>query len=145
MIEASAQNQLEPGIKGWLLAFLLWIGIVSPLFNLGLGVWFAINVDQTDVPAGLGLVFWLVMILRVGSRVAAALTMYFRRIPSSVWVSLGVLWFSGPILILASWTTVGGEINIGGFVRSTLIALAWTLFLIRSQRVKLTYRYRAEA
>jgi hypothetical protein len=138
-----------PGIRGWLLAFMLWFGVISPLWSAGFSV-FALYWLERWNPNDAALMReenWDVLLLavsflRAGMRVAAAALMYFRRKAYSVWFALLVLWLSGPLLILGTWAWIEGEIDVPGFVRSVLIALAWSLFLLFSQRVKAIYGFR---
>jgi hypothetical protein len=154
MMAAEARNQfksqpLEPGIRGWLLVFVIWLGVVSPLWTVGLSavlMWRLEQVNPTDAALmrdiGWDVLLWVVTILRAAMRIIAALAMYFRRMQSSVWLALAMLWLSGPLLILGPWIIRAGEVHVPGLVRSGVIALAWSVFLFVSLRVKLTYGIR---
>lgn len=148
----TVRQQTEPGIRGGLLAFVIWIGIVSPVWTLVFSIFMVFwlergNPGDAELMRDLGwdVLLWVVTIVRTGLRVAAGLFMYLRRTSTSVWISLAVLWISGPLLILGTWAVVEGEISVAGLVRSAIIALAWTLFLIMSRRVKITYNFRNAA
>ena len=150
--DVAAIGPTEAGIRGWLLAFLLWLGLISPLWTLGftafIGFWLELK-NPTDAAlmreTGWDVVLWVVTILRAGTRVAAALLMYFRRVPSSVWFAFVVLWFSGPLLILGAWVVVEGELSTIGLVRSAVVALGLSIFLFVSRRVRVTYSFRSDA
>lgn len=140
----------EPGIRGWLLAFIVWLGIVAPLWTVGLSIVLVLRLQQANPSdaaemheLGWDLLLWIVTILRAGLRIAAALLMWFRRTSASVWFALAALWISGPLLILGLWAIVRGEINVPGLIRSAVIALAWSFFLLVSRQVKITYGFRA--
>src|SRR4051794_18359372 len=114
--QPSEAPSLEPGVRGWLLAFLAWLGIVSPLWTLGLSVVLVFHLEQANPgdaalmrDMGWDILLWVVTILRAGTRIGAALLMYFRRGPASVWFALATLWFSGPLLIVGPWVLLGGE------------------------------------
>jgi hypothetical protein len=149
-IDHQPSRELKAGIRGWLLAFVVWLGIVSPVWTLGLSILIMLRLQQANPgdaalmqSMGWDTLLWLVTILRACSRVAVGLLMYFRRTAGSVWTALAVLWLSGPLLIVGPWAVLGGEINIPGLVRSAAIALAWSIFLLVSRRVKVTYGFRA--
>jgi hypothetical protein len=150
--EPSESRSLEPGVRGWLSAFLVWLGVISPLWTIGLSAVVVLRLNQANPgdaaimhDMGWDVLLWVVTILRAGTRIVAAALMYFRRVPASVWVALATLWFSGPALIIGPWLLLHGEMNVPGLVRSAAIALAWTIFLLVSRRVKSTYGFRATA
>lgn len=152
MATTSELRLVEPGVRGWLSAFLIWLGIVSPVWTLGLTVAIVLRLNQANPgdaalmhEMGWDVLLWVVAILRAGTRIVAAVLMYFRRVPGSVWFALATLWFSGPLLIIGPWALLDGEINFPGLVRSSAIALAWTVYLLVSRRVKATYGFRVEA
>jgi len=142
-------SQLKPGIQGWLLVFVLWLGVLNPVFWIGFNfVAFErmedVNPGDAELMREMGwdVLLWVVTLIREGMRIAAALILYFYRRPVSVWIAFAVLWLAGPLLILGTWGVVGGsEYNVAGLVRSALWALAWSLFLFMSQRVRLTYAF----
>ena len=143
------RQSIEPGIRGWLLAFVIWIGILSPLWTLGLSsfmVYWLERWNPSDAQLmrdmGWDVLLLIVTLVRAGLRIVAGLLMYLRRTSASVWIALAVLWISGPLLILGTWAMIEGEISVAGLVRSAIIALAWSLFLFMSLRVKLTYNFR---
>jgi hypothetical protein len=145
-----SSEPMVAGIRGWLLAFVLWMGIINPVFWIGftliiLNRMEAANPGDAELmrEAGWDVLMWVVTIFREAIRVAAALMLYFYRKPVSVWIALVALWLAGPLLILTTWVVMeGSEFNIAGLVRSALWAVGWSLFLLMSERVRLTYGFR---
>ena len=152
--ERKAENSpLKPGARGWLLVFVLWLGVINPVFWIGFNFFIFdrmedVNPGDAELMQILGwdVLIWVVTIIREGMRIASALALYFYRRPISVWIAFAVLWLSGPLLILCTWVIVGGsEYNVAALVRSALWALGWSLYLFMSQRVRITYAFRARA
>ena len=147
--ETVEAQQLAPGIRGWLLVFVLWLGILSPIFLIGFNFVIMRRLEQMN-PDDAALMrelnwdtlLWAVTLIREGMHIAAALALYFRRNSTAIWFALGILWLSGPLLILGTWVAVEGEYNVPGLVRSALVAGCWTLYLLLSRRVKVTYNFR---
>ncbi len=150
--ERKAENsQLEPGIHGWLLVFVLWLGVINPVFWIGFNfVVFdrleKMNPGDAELMREMGwdTLLWAVTIIREGMRIAAVLILYYYRRSVSVWIAFAVLWLAGPLLILGTWGAIeASEYSVAGLVRSALWAAGWSLFLFMSQRVRLTYHFRA--
>lgn len=141
---------VAPGISGWLLAFIIWLALLMPLYSIGLNV-ILISRMESVYPddavvfreAGMDVMLWTVTAVREMLRIGAAALLWFRRKPSSVWVAFVVLWLAGPLLILATWVALDGEMYVPGLIRAALVALAWSLFLFLSQRVTVTYGFRS--
>ena len=147
--DTAETQRLESGVRGWLLAFILWLGILSPVFWIGFNFVIMRRLEQANPDdavlmreMGWDVLLWVLTLAPEGMRVAAALMLYFLRQPISVWFALCVLWLSGPLLILGTWAAVEGEHNVPGLVRSALVAGCWTLYLLLSRRVKATYNFR---
>ena len=127
----------KPGVRGWLLLLVIWLGVVDPLYSLALNGFFA------DRWSAMGrtpdLAFWGPILAREGARILAALFLWFRRDSLAIWIVLGITWVFGPILVLATWTT---QVLPEAFIRSTAVALVITGYLMRSERVRATYKFR---
>lgn len=141
---------VAPGIQGWLLVFVIWLALLMPLYSIGLNVLLISRMESVYPEdavlfreTGMDVRLWAVTALREALRVAAAVLLLLRRTPSSVWIAFAVLWAAGPLLIIATWTIFGGELLSLGLLRAALVALAWSLFLFLSQRVKVTYGFRS--
>lgn len=141
---------VAPGIRGWLLAFIIWLALLMPLYSVGLNVLLISRMESVYPEeavlfreTGMDVKLWIVTAVREMLRIVAAALLWFRRKPSSVWTAFAVLWLAGPLLILATWVALDGEMYLPGLIRAALVALAWSLFLFLSQRVKVTYGFRS--
>ena len=150
--DTSVLEQLRPGIRGWLLFFILWLGVLSPVFWIGFNIVIMRRMEQMNPDDAVlmramnwDVLLWVVTLIREAMHIAAALMLYFRRNSTSVWFAIAILWLAGPFLILGTWAAVQGELNVAGLVRSALIAFVWTLYLFLSRRVKATYKFRVTA
>jgi hypothetical protein len=72
-------------------------------------------------------------------RIAAAAVLFLRRSPNAVWFTLAIVWLSGPLLVFGSWMMLGNQVMPWALIRSTAVAVAVTVYLIRSDRVRITY------
>jgi hypothetical protein len=145
----SGTQQVEPGIRGWLLVFILWLGVLSPVFWIGFNIVAMRRLEQANPDDAVlmremnwDVLLWAVTLIREGLHIAAALMLYVRRTSTAVWFALAILWLSGPLLILGTWAVVDGEDHWRGLARSALVAGCWTLYLLMSGRVKATYNFR---
>ena len=138
------------GFGGWLLLLCLWLGLVSPIWGIAL-LWMltgrmdSVNPNEAELfrASGMATFVWSVTAVRETLRIGAAALLYFRRRPSTVWIVTALIWLSGPVLIPASaaihWPA---EISSAGLGRSALVALAASLYLLLSRRVRNTYGFR---
>ncbi|GAA3890113.1 hypothetical protein GCM10022276_06440 [Sphingomonas limnosediminicola] len=136
----------SPALKGSLLLFIVWLGLVGPVYSVALNGFFAVRWAAMYPEAGSYYVtwhFWWFVAAREASRIIAALALV-RRSAAAVWFTILVLWVSGPALVTGTWLLSGPVIMPGALVRSTAIAAAATLYLLRSGRVRTVYRLRAE-
>lgn len=143
------------GIGGWLLLFLVMIGLVTPVLA-GLGAW-ASHSDKLADYLGPGrmralIAFdWTMVALRVllGWYVAARLIAVRRWL--SVRIAIAYLWLGLPVLLLVQ-ATLAHLLNWADFEQSLVYsfvqanpllwigaAIVWTAYLLRSKRVARTY------
>lgn len=148
--QSNQSASVAPGIRGWLLAFIIWLALLMPIYSIGLNVLLITRMESVYPEdavlfreTGMDVMLWTVTAVREMLRIGAAALLWFRRKPSSVWIALVVLWLAGPVLILATWVALDGEMHVPGLIRAALVALAWSLFLFLSQRVKVTYGFRS--
>jgi hypothetical protein len=131
-------------LRGWLLLFVLWLGAIGPLYSLALNGFFAARWSAM-YPAAAGYYaswsFWWFIAAREGSRMLAAAVLAVRRSPGAVWFAVLALWLSGPMLVTGAWLMSGHVIMPSALLRSTAIAAAATLYLLRSTRVRTVYRF----
>ena len=143
------------GIRGWLLFFVIVLGLIGPVssalsFSQELSSlaeadpeWGA-SVDYEDTVMGAWVVWGTTTILAL----AAVLLLVLRRTPSSVWITIAVLWVIGPAvsgLVLLDSATLGEPVPAElwvGFARSLIPAAIWTAYLMKSDRVANTYSFR---
>jgi len=145
----TASVTVESGVKGWLLVFVVWLGLVSPIFWVGFMVLVmsrmeTVNPDDAQMMRDFGLdqLLWIVTILRETIHIATALLLVFHRQAISVWIALSALWLAGPLFPFATWLIVGGELRYQGLGRSILFAAIWSGYLWLSKRVSITYGFR---
>jgi hypothetical protein len=132
----------EPALSGWLLLFVVWLGLVGPLYSLALNGYFVMQWQRIYPEAGAyygSWHFWWFIAAREAFRIGAALAMTIRRSADAVWFAILVLWFTGPCLATATWLLSGPVIMPSALVRSSAIAAAATLFLLRSRQVRAVY------
>ena len=133
-------------LRGWPLLFVLWLGVVGPIYSLALNGFFAVRWGAM-YPGGAYYYaswhFWWFIAARELSRIAAATTMLFWRSTYSVWIAISVLWLSGPTLVTATWLMAGYVAMPGALIRSTAIAAAATIYLTRSRQIRTIYRSEA--
>jgi hypothetical protein len=136
----NAEGVPKSGVRGWLLLLVLWLGVIDPLYSLALNGFFAGRWEalgrEPDVT------FWGPILARETARILAALLLWLRRDSHSVWIALAIVWLSGPIFVLATWTT---QVMPDAFIRSTAVALLVTGYLFRSERVRATYNFRTKS
>ena len=139
---ASETTIIKPGVRGGLLLLVLWLGIVDPIYSFALNGFVAARWQQA-YPQSAGYYgswhFWSFIVIREGMRIAAAAVLLLRRSPDAVWVALAIVWLSGPLLVLASWMMFGDQVMPWALIRSTAVAMAVTVYLMRSDRVRATY------
>ena len=133
---------VEPGIRGGLLLLVLWLGVLDPVYSVALNGFMAVRWQQM-YPQFAGYYvswhFWSFIVLREGMRIATAALLFLRRSPDAVWFTLAIVWLSGPLLVFGSWIVFGNQVMPWALLRSTAVAIAVTAYLIRSDRVRITY------
>lgn len=131
----------KSGVRGWLLLLVLWLGVIDPLYSLALNGLFAARWEALGREPDI--TFWGPILAREAVRILAALFLLgLRRDPIAVWIALAIIWLSGPILVLATWTT---QVMPEALIRSTAVALVVTGYLYRSERVRATYNFRIKS
>lgn len=137
-----AKEQRE--LRGWLLLFVAWLGVIGPLYSLGLNGFFALRwktiyPEATSYYASWS--FWWFVAAREASRMVAAIVMVARRSADAIWFAILMLWLSGPVLVTVAWLQFGTVVMPGAFIRSGAIAAAATLYLLRSKHVRTVYGF----
>ena len=137
------------GVKGWLLFLCMWLGLLAPLYNIGLVLVLQYRLEEVNPvdaelmrESGLGAQIWLITLIRSAILFAAGAALYLKREAWVIPIALVCLWTAGPVLIIASTFVVDGEVAMQGLVRSIVVAGAWSLYLFHSQRVRHTYNFR---
>ena len=129
-------------MRGLLLLFVIWLGVVGPIYSLALNGYFAMRWGAM-YPAAVSYYwswhFWWFVAARELSRIAAALALVVRRSADTIWVVILILWLSGPALVTATWLLFGTILMPGALIRSGAIAIAATLYLTRSAQVRTIY------
>jgi hypothetical protein len=135
-------RSIEPGVRGGLLLLVLWFGVVDPIYSIALNGFVAwhwqqsfpsIEIPVTNLVAYVG--------VRAILRFAAALALIQSRRSGAVWFALAILWLSGPAYVVGSWALFNNQLMPWALIRSSAVAAACTLYLFRSERVKLTYGF----
>ena len=130
-------------LRGWLLLFVAWLGVIGPIYSVALNGFFAMRWSSMYPGAGSYYAswhFWWFVAAREASRVVAALVMTARRSADAVWFAILILWSSGPALVTGTWLLSSTIIMPGALVRSSAVAAAATLYLLRSRQVRRVYR-----
>src|SRR4051794_18996300 len=132
-------------LRGLLLLFVIWLGVVGPIYSLALNGYFAMRWGAM-YPAAVSYYwswhFWWFVAARELSRFVAALGMLVRRSVDAVWFAILILWLSGPALVTGTWFLFGNIVMPGALIRSVAIATAATLYLARSTQVRTIYRFK---
>jgi hypothetical protein len=146
IVDAPAPDKRE--LSGWLLLFVLWLGVIGPIYSLALNGFFAMR-WQAMYPQGAGYYgswhFWWFIAAREASRMMAAVMMLTKRSADAVWFAILILWLTGPALVTGTWLLSGQVIMPSALVRSGAIAAAATLYLLRSAQVRRVYAMKARA
>jgi hypothetical protein len=133
-------------LRGLLLLFVIWLGIVGPIYSLALNGYFAFRWGAM-YPGAVSYYwswhFWWFIAARELTRIVAAAGMLVRRSADAVWFAILMLWLSGPALVMGTWLLFGDIVMPGALIRSTAIAAAATLYLARSKQVRTIYRLKA--
>jgi hypothetical protein len=133
-------------LRGSLFLFVLWLGVIGPIYSFGLNGFFAMRWTTMYPAAGSYYAswdFWAFVAAREVSRVLAAIVMMVRRSADAVWFAILVLWLSGPALVTGAWLLSGAVIVPGALVRSSAVAAAATIYLLRSRHVRAVYAIQA--
>lgn len=144
------------GVKGWLLTFVIIIAIVSP-------VWSAITVYRElytgqaaflpDVPmvTQIRTFFWAAIAVRAALGWLVAYRLLAVHNWLSVQIAIGCIWlvsvggaiveyFGLTYLTGVSFSEVMAEVGPRGIIQPFGFALIWTAYLLKSERVRNTYR-----
>jgi hypothetical protein len=139
-------------IGGWLGLLILWMVVLRPL--AGTILWQQMHAsslaDPTAVARGTWLVntsiFWLVFLTVAALSIYGGLRLWRDRTAGSVWAAIVVLWITTPIAagaILISQAYLTEDVTLAGaagrLLANVAIAAAWTLYLLRSRRVRDVY------
>lgn len=130
-------------LRGWLLLFVVWLGVIGPIYSVGLNGYFALRWQAMYPEAAsyyASWTFWWFVAARETSRVVAAIVMVARRTRDAIWFAIVTLWLSGPGLVTGAWLLSGKAVVMpGALIRSGAIAAAATLYLLRSKQVRTVY------
>lgn len=130
-------------LRGWPLLFVVWLGVIGPIYSLALNGFFTMRWGAM-YPGAVSYYaswhFWWFVAAREFSRMLAAVTMLVRRSARAVWFAMLVLWLSGPTLVAGTWLLFGNIVMPAALIRSTAVAAAATLYLMRSAEVRAIYR-----
>jgi len=141
------------GVGGWLGFLIASLLVLSPLFSLG----FALLDDTADLypelaqhPAwqSLTILSWTLVGISIAISFFAGWRLNFRHTASSVNIAIVSLWLIGPVRYLVEWVllnsvvgiAIGLQAYLADIVRSLIWTVLWTAYLLRSRRVKNTYR-----
>jgi len=147
IVEAPADGVEGPRqLRGWLMLFVAWLGLIGPIYSVGLNGFFALrwqamNPETTSYFTSWS--FWWFIVAREGARMIAATVMVVRRSADAIWFAILMLWLSGPLLVTVAWVLDGTIVMPSALVRSGAIAAAATLYLLRSRQVRAVYRFEA--
>ena len=147
MVEAPAERiEGERELRGWLLLFVIWLGIIGPIYSAGLNGYFALRWQAMYPEAAsyyASWTFWWFVAAREASRMVAAIVMVARRSADAIFFAILTLWLSGPALVAGAWLLFGTVVMPGALIRSGAIAAAATLYLLRSKQVRTVYGFEA--
>lgn len=147
IVEGSAEpTEKNRELRGWLLLFVVWLGLLGPIYSVGLNGSFALR-WQTMYPESASYfaswTFWCFVVARETSRMVAAIVMVARRSVDAIWFAILTLWLSGPALVTVAWLLFGTVVMPGAFISSGAIAAAATVYLLRSTQVRNVYGFKA--
>lgn len=135
-------------LGGGLLLFVAWLGVIGPVFSIGLNGFFALRWEAMYPEAASyyrSWSFWWFISVREGARIIAAIVLVSRRSADAVWFTILVLWLSGPVLVTLTWMLSHRIVMPSALVRSGTIAAAASLYLLRSRQVRTVYGFGNEA
>lgn len=146
------------GVGGWLAWLVFGLIFVTPLLVFT-NVHKDISQTEISYPAVIGtqlwanykMAQWSVGTLQAAISVFAAIGLWFYHVPRSVSVAKISLWVAGPVIaivanIIVPRLTSGAPLSdeyiaqaVGVVLSSSVSAIVWTLYLMRSRRVANTY------
>lgn len=149
-------HQLK-GVGGWLKLLIVGLCILGPLVSCGQNAE-EIAKAEAENPSLMSSDSWEAFVTYSNWALLLTLTITFSagyrlwkiHAPQSVRFAILAMWIATPVSILlqmvaayfsvgtAALSSAGGEI-LSGVIRDWIVALVWTLYLLRSKRVKNTY------
>ena len=153
-----AKNPYVSGVSGWLGLLVVGLMILGPLMGLGqLSNEFHEAVEQFPQLANnpqwqnYKQVSWLIFTTSAAISFAAGYRLWKIHFPESVRFAILALWLAGPLgnslYVIAAITIFGNNAGggaiaqmIGGTISSLIAAGVWTAYLMRSARVRNTYK-----
>lgn len=147
-----ATQHARTGLGGWLAFLVLWMVILRPL--TGAILWQQMHAasieDPTAISRGNWLVntsiFWIVFLGVAALSIYGGLRLWRDRTPAAVRSAIAILWITTPIAtvaLLISRAYLTGSVTVADagvrLFANVAIAAAWTVYLLRSRRVRNTY------
>ncbi len=139
------------GVGGWLAFLVIGLLVFTPL--RGFAAFGQLSLVADKEGANLPQLVYNIEVLRIALQVAiagfAGIKLYRSRHVDTVPLAITILWLAGPILnaldfVAVSWLLDEQVLNgqrLGVMIGSVLWASAWTAYLLKSKRVKNTYRF----
>lgn len=142
----------KAGVGGWLAFLIAWMVVFRPLAGAILlnQMHVAGAQDSKIVENSTWLIntsfFWLVFLIVAALSIYGGLRLWRDRTYASVQAAIWILWVTTPIAaaaLLISEAYLQGTVTftdaLERILLNVVVAAAWTLYLIRSRRVALTY------
>lgn len=146
----------EPrGVGGWLAFLVISLIALGPLRSV-VATFADISSTESVAPALAAapawgtakLLYWLMTALRVGMMIFTGVRLNTELRPATVKLAIGMLWAVGPLMTIVTalvvYLPMGANALTDGGVwlgagQGAVYALAWTLYLLLSRRVRNTY------
>jgi len=153
-----AKNVNISGVGGWLAILVVGLTIIGPLWGFSeLSTYFRKSVEEFPRLASNARwqnyehASWLIFTASAVISFAGGLRLWKTHLPESVRFAIIALWLAGPLAnvlyIVSAIIIFGGNVNghfiaqmVGGIISSVIGASIWTAYLMRSVRVRNTYK-----
>jgi hypothetical protein len=138
--DESTTREKPVGVGGWLLVLILLLTIIGPL------VGFLLLMSRIDyVRSDLALLLVLSNVISYGLTIRAGYLLAKHHQPSSVTSAIKLIWISGPLMVIVLAIFINSNysyrygVGVAEIVRPIVFAAFWTLYLLKSERVRRTY------
>lgn len=151
IVGAAIAPPTEPelhGVGGWLFFLALSLTVLGPLLTLSLTGSQVVQLEA-QYPDAVGSPEWSFMLLYswgfaltyCAISIFAGYRLFSHLVSQTIPIVIGCLWAAGPLLGLIDLVVSQGDAQAAAeFVRSIISVSIWTAYLLKSRRVRNTYR-----